>query len=88
MNANESGPSFFVLFNPDIPQNTKELPFTVYEAALPEGDESDKEGKFVKLECGIETGEAERIAVDGVTKDGSGEIDQSGGESTPSLRWR
>lgn len=87
MNANESGPSFFVLFNPDIPQNTKVLPFSVYESALPEGDQdSDKEGKFVQLDCGIETGEAERIAVDGVTKDGSGEIDQSGGKSFRRVR--
>lgn len=76
MNANESGPSFFVLFNPDIPEGAKTLPFSVYEAAL-EGESST--GKFVRLECGIETGEAERIAVDGVTKDGSGEADQTGG---------
>jgi COP9 signalosome complex subunit 6 len=75
VNANEAGPSFFVLFNPDIPEGTKTLPFSVYEAAL-EGESST--GKFVRLDCGIETGEAERIAVDGVTKDGSGEADQTG----------
>ncbi|BEI91744.1 uncharacterized protein CcaverHIS019_0405640 [Cutaneotrichosporon cavernicola] len=75
INANESGPSFFVLFNPDIPDGAKTLPFSVYEAAL-EGESSA--GKFVRLECGIETGEAERIAVDGVIKDASGEADQTG----------
>lgn len=40
----------------------------MYEAALAEGGkESESEGKFVELEYGIETGEAERIAVDGVS---------------------
>ncbi|GMK59317.1 hypothetical protein CspeluHIS016_0703320 [Cutaneotrichosporon spelunceum] len=80
MNANESGPSFFVLFNPDIPDGVKTLPFSVYEAAL-EGESTA--GKFVRLECGIETGEAERIAVDAVSKDASGEADQTG--EVPSL---
>lgn len=71
----------FVLFNPHIADDAKHLPFTAYEAALPEGDAGERaDGKFVQLESGIETGEAERIAVDGVTKEASGETDQTGRE--------
>lgn len=75
--ASDAGPSIFALFNPDIPDDTQVLPFTVYESALTEGGEG---GKFVQLECGVETGEAERIAVDGVTKEVGGDGDTSGRE--------
>jgi COP9 signalosome complex subunit 6 len=51
------------------------LPLKVYEAAT-EGDESGT--KFAELVYGIETGEAERIAVDGVSR---GTDDDSAGES-------
>ena len=61
----------FVLFDPTPAPGSQALPLAVYEAALPEGGkENDVEGQFVQLEYGIETGEAERIAVDGVSRGG------------------
>lgn len=51
----------------------------MYEAALESRDEN---GKFVQLEYGIETGEAERIAVDGVSRGGMGQSDEGLGEFT------
>ncbi|ORY29165.1 hypothetical protein BCR39DRAFT_533045 [Naematelia encephala] len=69
----------FLLFDPtpSSAQEIAELPIKVYEAALAElGKESEAEGKFVELEFEIETGEAERIAVDGVSRGGIG----SGGD--------
>nr|XP_018259028.1 uncharacterized protein I303_08571 [Kwoniella dejecticola CBS 10117]OBR81186.1 hypothetical protein I303_08571 [Kwoniella dejecticola CBS 10117] len=63
----------FLLFNPDHPATSQALPVTIYEAALAEGGkDSATEGKFVELAYGIETGEAERIAVDGVSRGGMG----------------
>lgn len=76
--ASDAGPGVFVLFNPDIPEDAQALPFTVYESALTEG--ADGDGKFVQLEVGVETGEAERIAVDGITKEVGGDGDTSGRE--------
>lgn len=61
----------FLLFDPG--NSTQDLPLTVYEAALESRDEN---GKFVQLEYGIETGEAERIAVDGVSRGGMGQSDE------------
>ncbi|KAK8843443.1 hypothetical protein IAR55_007100 [Kwoniella newhampshirensis] len=63
----------FLIFHPDPTPGSQALPITIYEAALAEGGkESEAEGKFVQLEYGIETGEAERIAVDGVSRGGMG----------------
>ncbi|WVQ81454.1 hypothetical protein IAT38_003578 [Cryptococcus sp. DSM 104549] len=63
----------FLLFHPTIVPGTQSLPLTVYESAVPsDGAEASEEGKFVKIEYGIETGEAERIAVDGVARGGMG----------------
>lgn len=69
----------FLLFDPTPSAVSQTLPFKVYEAALAEGgDESEAEGMFVELEYGIETGEAERIAVDGVSRGGIEGDDSSG----------
>lgn len=76
--ASDAGPSVFVLFNPVIPEGAQSLPFSVYESALEAGEEGG--GKFVQLECGVETGEAERIAVDGIAKEVGGDGDLSGRE--------
>ncbi|WWC91356.1 uncharacterized protein L201_006299 [Kwoniella dendrophila CBS 6074] len=63
----------FLLFNPNHPSDSQALPVAIYEAALAEGGKDETiEGKFVELAYGIETGEAERIAVDGVTRGGMG----------------
>ncbi|WWD21032.1 hypothetical protein CI109_105513 [Kwoniella shandongensis] len=67
----------FLLFQPDPIPGSQALPIKIYEAALSsEGgtkeSENETEGKFVQLEYGIETGEAERIAVDGVSRGGMG----------------
>ncbi|OWT38922.1 COP9 signalosome complex subunit 6 [Cryptococcus neoformans Bt1] len=67
----------FLLFDPNPASGTQALPLKIYESATvtdTTGDTSG-EGKFVELEYGIETGEAERIAVDGVAKGGAGEED-------------
>jgi COP9 signalosome complex subunit 6 len=77
--AADSGPSIFIVFNPDIPEGAQTLPFNVYESAL-EGEASGASGRFVQLECGVETGEAERIAVDGITKEVGGDGDETGRE--------
>jgi COP9 signalosome complex subunit 6 len=63
----------------------------VYESALAEGaagasGDAGSKAKFMQLEYGVETGEAERIAVDGVTRgdmDGDGE---SAGTRCPTER--
>ncbi|TXT08758.1 hypothetical protein VHUM_02886 [Vanrija humicola] len=76
-NLIEPSPAALVIFNPAIPQGTKQLPFTVFES-LGDGGESEREGKFVQVDYGIETGEAERIAVDGVAKETGGDTDPTG----------
>lgn len=67
----------FLLFGTD---EAAGLPLKVYEAAS-EGDEAQV--KFAELAYGIETGEAERIAVDGVSK---GTDDDSAGEPSSAKR--
>nr|XP_019047778.1 COP9 signalosome complex subunit 6 [Kwoniella bestiolae CBS 10118]OCF26708.1 COP9 signalosome complex subunit 6 [Kwoniella bestiolae CBS 10118] len=63
----------FLLFHPNHSPASQALPVTIYEAALAEGGKDNStEGKFVELAYGIETGEAERIAVDGVSRGGMG----------------
>ncbi|WVF65711.1 hypothetical protein IAT40_000442 [Kwoniella sp. CBS 6097] len=64
----------FLLFNPHGVTGTQNLPIKVYESALTEGNKENglQGGQFVELEYGIETGEAERIAVDGVSRGGMG----------------
>ena len=70
----------FLLFDPSAPHE-QNLPLKVYEAALAEGGKQEQsEGGFVQLEFGIETGEAERIAVDGVSRGGMGGDEDSSGE--------
>jgi hypothetical protein len=50
--------------------------------ALPDSTAKTR-GKFVELEYGVESGEAERIAVDGVSRGGmGGEGDENAGESS------
>lgn len=61
----------FLLFGTD---ESAGLPLKVYEAAT-EGD--DGRSRFAELAYGIETGEAERIAVDGVSR---GTDDDSAGK--------
>ncbi|GFZ51424.1 hypothetical protein JCM24511_09186 [Saitozyma sp. JCM 24511] len=66
----------FLLFHPSSTSN-QDLPVTIYESALAEGSNDDESaGKFVELEYGIETGEAERIAVDGVSRGDMGGGDE------------
>lgn len=74
---NDGATTVFLVYNPSIPEDAQQLPFTVYESALSEGD-ADQQNKFIQLECGVETGEAERIAVDGITMEGSGDADPTG----------
>lgn len=62
----------FLQFNNEPSPGAKDLPLNLYEAALSEAKDTDAGGKFVKLEFGVETGEAERIAVDGATRGGMG----------------
>ncbi|KGB76050.1 COP9 signalosome complex subunit 6 [Cryptococcus deuterogattii R265] len=67
----------FLLFDPSPASDSQALPLKIYESATVTDTtgETSEEGKFVELEYGIETGEAERIAVDGVAKGGTGEED-------------
>ncbi|CAD6564077.1 MAG: hypothetical protein TREMPRED_003183, partial [Tremellales sp. Tagirdzhanova-0007] len=59
----------FLLFNPTPSPGSQNLPLKVYEAILVEGGEkTEVKAKFVELEYEIETGEAERIAVDGISR--------------------
>lgn len=76
----DASPSIFLLFNPNIPKDTKQLPFAVFESALTEGADTEKTGKFVQLELGVEAGEAERIAVDDVANENAGDSDPTGRE--------
>lgn len=76
----DASPSIFLLFNPDIQDDAKQLPFAVFESALTDGTEADKAGKFVQLEVGVEAGEAERIAVDDVANESASDSDPSGRE--------
>ncbi|WVQ93357.1 hypothetical protein IAU59_000425 [Kwoniella sp. CBS 9459] len=64
----------FLLFDPRGVSGTQNLPIRVYESALTEGKTENERhgGQLVELEYGIETGEAERIAVDGVSRGGMG----------------
>lgn len=69
----------FLLFHPSSTSN-QDLPVTIYESALAEGsNDGESAGKFVELEYGIETGEAERIAVDGVSRGDMGGGDEDSG---------
>lgn len=61
---------------------SQDLPVKVYEAT-PADAEVTGEGTFVELGYGIETGEAERIAVDGVSRGDIGGGNNGGGE-----QWR
>lgn len=72
-------------FNDEIPPGAKDLPLTIYESALSEGTDSDAGAKFVKLDYGIESGEAERIAVDGAQRGGGGSQDEDQGQSCRGL---
>ncbi|KAL7421218.1 hypothetical protein Q5752_004103 [Cryptotrichosporon argae] len=62
----------FLLFHPSIPRGAQNLPISIYEAA-PEHADGAGATKFVALKYGIETGEAERIAVDGVARGDGGD---------------
>ncbi|WRT68904.1 uncharacterized protein IL334_005886 [Kwoniella shivajii] len=63
----------FLLFNPNDRPGSQTLPITIFESALAEGGKDEVNGgRFVELAYGIETGEAERIAVDGVSRGGMG----------------
>ena len=82
--ANVMDTPVLVLFDPSLHPGAKEVPVSVYEAALAEGgNESEAEGKFVPIEYGVETGEAERIAVDGVSRGGMG----GGGDTSAGMCW-
>ena len=62
------------------------MPIKAYEAAITEGGRvSDDHVKFVELEYGIETGEAERIAVDGISRGGTGDGEESSGGKKSNL---
>jgi len=71
-----------LLFDPSPSSTAQDLPIKIYESVLSEGagEDGDAKGSFVQLAYGVETGEAERIAVDGVSRGGQGEDDESGGE--------
>ncbi|WVQ75396.1 hypothetical protein IAR50_005016 [Cryptococcus sp. DSM 104548] len=77
----------FLLFNPHPAPGAQSLPLNIYESAeiaVTEGAEAAEGGdiKFVELGYGIETGEAERIAVDGVVKGGTADEDSAVGHLT------
>jgi len=73
----------FLLFDPSPSPTAQDLPIKIYESALSESAAEDRDPKetFVQLAYGVETGEAERIAVDGVSRGGQGEDDESGGKT-------
>ncbi|GAA5961597.1 hypothetical protein JCM3765_002642 [Sporobolomyces pararoseus] len=48
--------------------STKDLPLTIYETVLEPRETGDPEPTFVKVEYEIETGEAEKVAVDEVSQ--------------------
>lgn len=48
--------------------STKDLPLTIYETILEPRETGEPEPSFVKIEYEIETGEAEKVAVDEVSK--------------------
>lgn len=91
----DAGPGLFVVFDPAIPAGAKALPFAVYESALEAALEGEAKaadagaagGMFIQLECGIETGEAERIAVEGVTKEVGADGDETGRAYKISIAW-
>ncbi|ORX38898.1 hypothetical protein BD324DRAFT_617828 [Kockovaella imperatae] len=71
----------FLLFDPS--QLGDGLPFSVYEASFADTSSSSTftaaGTKFIKLDYAIETGEAERIAVDGISRgDAGAQGDESG----------
>jgi COP9 signalosome complex subunit 6 len=73
------GLCLYLLFHPSSTPD-QDLPVTIYESALAEGSNDDESaGKFVELEYGIETGEAERIAGDGVSRGDTGGGDEDSG---------
>lgn len=61
----------FLLFQPDIPSGSQNLPIQTYESSLVE--DTSGQAFFVQLPYNVETGEAERIAVDGATRGNSDE---------------
>ncbi|WVR09181.1 hypothetical protein IAU60_006243 [Kwoniella sp. DSM 27419] len=67
-----------LLFNPTPPPGSQALPIKVYEAALEGGKGEDGDAQFVAVDYAIETGEAERIAVDGVSRGGMGSEGEEG----------
>lgn len=56
----------FLQLNPAIPATAKELPISIYESILGDATSADNSTVFLKVPFKIETGEAERIAVDHV----------------------
>lgn len=76
----DASPSVLLLFNPNIADDAKQLPFAVFESALTDGTDNEKTGKFVQLELGVEAGEAERIAVDDVANENTSDSDPTGRE--------
>lgn len=81
----------FLFFDPaSTSSSNQELPFRVFESALAEGaagasGDAGSNAQFVQLEYGVETGEAERIAVDGVTRGGMEGDGESAGVSCGSV---
>lgn len=68
-----------LLFDPSPVSASQDLPISVYESAL---ESTGENIRLVELGYGIETGEAERIAVDGVSRGGMGDGGvESSGES-------
>ncbi|GAA5908832.1 COP9 signalosome complex subunit 6 [Sporobolomyces salmoneus] len=53
---------------PSTSATTKDLPLTIYETVLEPRETGEPEPTFVKVEYEIETGEAEKVAVDEVSK--------------------
>ena len=68
-----------LLFDPTSRDEARDIPVKVFEGVFNEGTEAGG-GRFVQLPYAIETGEAERIAVEGVSKGGTGQGDESVGE--------
>ncbi|KAK4688504.1 COP9 signalosome complex subunit 6, partial [Tremellales sp. Uapishka_1] len=74
--ANTVDTPIFLLFDSVPPPQSPALPINIYESFLDPSGEGGEEN-FVALDFGIETGEAERIAVDGVSKGTSGDGEES-----------
>ncbi|GAA6060312.1 hypothetical protein JCM10212_002953 [Sporobolomyces blumeae] len=66
--------------------SSKDLPVTVYETVLEPSDKGEPEPVFVKVEYDVETGEAEKVAVDEVSKVHQDDAASAGGSgNTASL---